>query len=88
MLEKIFYVITFETTHYAIAAEKLFKEKKYPIQIIPTPREITSSCGLSIRFDESFLPFVKKDITESNIAIKGVYILEKKGKDRIVTIIN
>jgi len=43
------YIIVFKSTHYAIMSEK--KLKAFRIQMIPTPREITASCGLSIEFD-------------------------------------
>lgn len=48
-MEQEFYVIAFETTHYAIMAEKRLKEK-FPVDMIPTPRVITASCGLSLKF--------------------------------------
>lgn len=48
-MKREFCVIAFESTHYAIMIEKKLKDK-YDINTIPTPREITTSCGLSIRF--------------------------------------
>lgn len=49
MLEKEFYIITFDSTHHAIQTEKLLK-KTFKVEMIPTPREISASCGLSIKF--------------------------------------
>ena len=61
-MEKEFYVIAFESTHYAIMVEKKLKDK-YNIQTIPTPREITASCGLSIMFkDENLDDIVKEEM--------------------------
>ncbi|AOY78250.1 hypothetical protein BJL90_05710 [Clostridium formicaceticum] len=82
------YVIVFESTHYAIAAEKLLKQKKYEFDTIPTPREITASCGLSIMFDETLLGYIKKDIMESNIKIKGIYEIKKTANEKTVKQIN
>lgn len=84
-MENVFYVVVFESTHYAIAAEKLFKELDYAVEIIPTPREITSSCGLSIRFNEALLDSVKKALTEGNILIKGIYKLMRINNQRVVS---
>ncbi|KJF25623.1 hypothetical protein TZ02_17685 [Clostridium aceticum] len=81
------YVIVFESTHYAIAAEKLLKQKNYQFDTIPTPREITANCGLSIMFNEN-LGHIKKDIEESNIKIKGIYEIKKTAKEKKVTEIN
>lgn len=47
MKEK-FYLISFESTHYAMMIEKRLKEK-FNIDMIPTPRSITASCGLSLK---------------------------------------
>lgn len=49
MLEKEFYVITFDSTHKAMSTEKKILNK-VEFNMIPTPREISASCGLSIKF--------------------------------------
>lgn len=41
-------VLTFDSVNYAMQAEKAFKEDEVEFKTIPTPREISSSCGLSI----------------------------------------
>jgi hypothetical protein len=77
-------VVVFESTHYAIAAEKLLKELKYSVEIIPTPREINSSCGLSIRFNEQLPDSVKDTLTGANILIRGIYRLTRSSNQRVV----
>ena len=49
MQVKKFYVIAFDSTHYAISTEKKLTASGAPITMVPTPREISTSCGLSIR---------------------------------------
>lgn len=65
-MEREFYVIAFESTHYAIMVEKKLKDK-YNIQTIPTPREITASCGLSIRFLDENLDDIVKELINKGI---------------------
>lgn len=72
------YVVTFNSTHYAITTEKLLKEEKLEIMTIPSPREITVSCGLSIRFLEKDLEKIKELITENGIDIFGIFKIEKE----------
>lgn len=48
-MDKIFYVIAFESTHVAIKTEKELMDK-IKIEMIPTPREISASCGISLKF--------------------------------------
>lgn len=55
MLEKKFYVIAFDSTHYAISTEKKLVAAGAPITMVPTPREISTSCGLSIRIRDEHL---------------------------------
>lgn len=45
----IYGIISFESTHDAMAAEKLLKAR-LPVVMLPTPRCITASCGISLRF--------------------------------------
>lgn len=42
-------VVTFHTTQEALAFEKIFKEKKLTVKLMPVPRQISSSCGFSAR---------------------------------------
>ena len=44
-----FMFIAFDSTHKAIHFEKLL-QNQYAIELIPTPREVTASCGLSLKF--------------------------------------
>jgi len=78
--EKI-YLITFDSTHHAIRGEKFLKEKNLDVRTIPTPREITASCGLSIKFNIDNLENVKEIIKINDLVIKGIYELNKKDKN-------
>lgn len=51
-MEKLFYCLTFDSTHYAIKIEKRMKETSLKGVMIPTPREVSASCGLSLKFLE------------------------------------
>lgn len=75
------YVITFDSTHHAIRGEKFLKESGLTIRTIPTPREISASCGLSIKFDIDNLENVKEIISINNLVIKGIYEINKKNKN-------
>ncbi len=80
-----FYVIAFESTHHAIMVEKRLK-KEFEIDTIPTPREISASCGLSIKFSiEDFNNIVNK-INEINIKkeLMVIYSIEKTKEEKIV----
>jgi hypothetical protein len=66
-------IVTFNSTHHAISGEKIFKEKQIPFKTIPTPREITLSCGLSILFSLEDIQKVKELKDKNELSIKGIY---------------
>ncbi|SKC88294.1 DUF3343 domain-containing protein [Maledivibacter halophilus] len=88
-MEKEFYVIAFESTHYAIMIEKKLKEK-YNIQTIPTPREITASCGLSIKFEGEILEDIKNELIyqKSDMNLLNIYRIIRVGNKKEAEKIN
>ena len=45
------YIITFQSIHHVLKAEKVLLAMGVKFDIIPTPKNISSECGMSIRFD-------------------------------------
>lgn len=73
-------LITFDSTNYAIQCETVLKEKRIKGQIMPTPREITKSCGISIRVEYEELEKIKELINDRKIKVKMLYSF---GEERI-----
>lgn len=73
MKEEIYGVVTFKSTHHTIQAEGYFKEREIAFKTIPTPREITKSCGLAIIFTLDDLDSVKDMVDKEEIKIESVY---------------
>jgi len=40
--------LTFETSHHALWAEDLARERKIPVVVVPAPAESISRCGLAL----------------------------------------
>ncbi|OQY42941.1 MAG: hypothetical protein B6227_00570 [Fusobacteriia bacterium 4572_74] len=84
-----FNLISFESTHMAIKSEKLLKETNLDIRIIPAPREITSSCGLSLRINPMDYKKTREILNENNIEFSGCYLIKRIGlKKEILDITN
>lgn len=49
--EPEFYLITFASANHCIEVERRAKAD-FQVNIIPTPREITASCGMALRFNK------------------------------------
>jgi hypothetical protein len=46
-----FGVVLFESVSHALRAEKIIKAENIPCKLIPVPRQISSDCGVCMRFD-------------------------------------
>ena len=75
-------LIVFNSTHAAMAAEKALKGS-FEITIMPTLREISQSCGMSVRFlpgdydaVKAFLP--GSPVPEGSYTIYGVARVDGK----------
>lgn len=80
-------VVTFESVNFAMQTESILKDKKILHQIIPTPREITLSCGLSIRSDISNLGSIRELMQDNSIRVKNIYSFEKDAKNKKMKLI-
>lgn len=80
-------ILTFNSTHHAISGESIFKEYEMAFKTVPTPREITKSCGLSILFVPDDLEKIRDLHVNDKLFIKGIYkCLVKDGKKEITEI--
>ena len=43
-------VVLFYTTSSVMAAERLLLKEGFTIKLVPTPRQFSSDCGISLRF--------------------------------------
>lgn len=75
-------IISFESVNFAMQTEAVLKREEIHCQIMPTPREITLSCGISIKISVDNLDNIKKLVDENKIRIKGLYICEFKDKQK------
>lgn len=48
-MEHVYCLITFDSAFGAVQAHKVLEEAGLSAHIMPTPREVTASCGLSLR---------------------------------------
>ncbi|MCU0857211.1 MAG: DUF3343 domain-containing protein [Pontiellaceae bacterium] len=46
-------ILVFESTHAVLKAEKWLKANSVPYEILPTPRHISSDCGMAIRLEQT-----------------------------------
>ncbi len=71
------YVAIFNSIHRVMKAEKLLKERRLPILLIPAPRMLKSDCGLALRYAAADREAVEKVLAEEELLPEEVYV--KKG---------
>jgi tripartite-type tricarboxylate transporter receptor subunit TctC len=71
-----YYIAVFESTHHAMSFEKTVKEGGFKITIMPVPREITASCGLSAKIESKDFNKVKELAEREKLRIQDYYHVE------------
>jgi hypothetical protein len=71
-----YYVAVFDSTHYALKFEKVIRENGLKINIMPVPREITASCGISAKLETDEIEKIKALAVQENLKTAGYYHVE------------
>ena len=79
------FVLAFDSTHAAMAAQAAFKAAGASFALIPTPREISAGCGMSLRFKAPSVAqaqaFVAETVTGDAARCAALY--EAKGYTKV-----
>lgn len=57
-----YYVMLFKAVSYALKAEKILKAEQVPHKLIPVPKQISSDCGICLRFGEQHRFCIENDL--------------------------
>jgi len=66
-------VALFDSTSQVMRSEKLLGQAGVRVKMIPTPRQISSDCGLALRFDREEADRVVTILSENSVPVRGVY---------------
>ncbi len=67
------YVAIFHSIHRVMRAEKVLKKEKAEMLLIPVPRQLTSDCGLAIRYAEGGRKLVEAILARENLLPEELY---------------
>jgi len=68
-------VVLFYSTAHAIRAEKVLTQAGFTIKMIPTPRQLSSDCGMALRFDRVDETPVGAVLKEYEVPINGIHAI-------------
>ena len=76
-------VAVFNNIHRVMKAEKVLKERRLNILLIPAPRSLQSDCGLAIRYEEADRAVVEGALSEAALLPEERYRKVGEGYVRI-----
>lgn len=77
-------LFTFATTSYALKAERVLKSVNAEFMVIPTLREISSSCGLAVKFLPDKFDLYASELADNQVAVESAYRVKKNGNRNLV----
>ncbi len=69
-------VILFYTTSSALKAEKNLMKQGFEVKLIPVPRELSSDCGVALRFNWKDRELIAAQLASTNVEIDSIHPLE------------
>jgi hypothetical protein len=66
-------IFTFTSTSQALKAERVLKNSSVEFLMMPTPRQISTSCGLAVKAALDQLQFYQEILLNNDIQIEGAY---------------
>ncbi len=66
-------IFTFRSTSQALKAERVLKQSSAQFLLMPTPREISASCGLSVKLDLADLAAYQDMLQNGKVEIEDIY---------------
>lgn len=66
-------VVLFHSTAHAIRGETVLKRAGLRIKMIPTPRQLSSDCGMALRFARADAERVAQTLAAKNVPINGIH---------------
>lgn len=75
------YVAIFNSIHRVMEAERLLKDKRLSILLIPAPRALAADCGLAIRYSEAARVEVEAALAQAGLLPRELY--RRTGEDYV-----
>ena len=69
-------VVLFHSTAHAIRAEKVLDRAGFRIKMIPTPRQLSSDCGMALRFDFGLEEQVASTLAANKVPVNGIHAID------------
>jgi hypothetical protein len=69
-------VVLFHSTAHGIRAEKVLEQAGFQIKLIPTPRQLSSDCGIALRFRSQEGEGVAAMLEQNRVPTNGIHPID------------
>lgn len=81
---KNYVLLVFPSTHHALEAESLL-QGKVEFVTIPTPRDISASCGLSLKISLQARPAAQELLKANQAMDYNIYLIDQEQQPKVIT---
>lgn len=71
-------IVTFDSTHHAMAAEDILRSAAIGLEVVPPPSNLSAGCGLALRVRLEDVPKVVDALTSRGAVYAAVHLLDKE----------
>ena len=85
--ESDYSIISFPSTHHAMAGEKIAEGvcKNKETRLIPIPPEVSAGCGLALKLPYDITELVLDTLMKEGIQVEGVFLVQCLDGKKIYT---
>ena len=66
-------IVLFYTSSAALRGEKIVTRAGLKAKLVPTPRHLSSDCGIALRFDWPAADAVRRALQEAHVPVEGIH---------------
>jgi hypothetical protein len=70
-------VLLFHTSSAALRAEKTLMRQGLQVKLVPTPRDLSSDCGIALNFRGSDAGSVQSLLVNARVEIAGIHLWQQ-----------
>jgi hypothetical protein len=68
-------IVLFENSSSAMQAESVLQRVSLQVKLVPTPRQLSSNCGVALRFDWDQKQVVESWLAKGRVEVSGIFPL-------------
>jgi hypothetical protein len=69
-------VAVFHSIHRVMKAEKILQSERLDVMLIPTPRELTSDCGMALKYSKALSEAVASVLRQHGMTFEELWVFE------------